>query len=170
MGSDASGARPQSVEPRLGSTRLVRLGMIALVPVLLTVGFGGWLVGTVTGDLVHAHIEHCYRYYSGTETMHHRCEGYWRPVLADTANAAVPGPVVGVPVDPHAPLADPNTMTTFGYEVSIQRRSVLATRVGDAAVVIPTSQLVLGPIGAAGMVGCLVAWLIGARRRLRAAP
>jgi hypothetical protein len=138
----------------------VALWVASVTAAVLAGAFGDWMVAWAIGDTVSVQVDNCYLYYGRTETVHFRCEGYWRITPADRSPDSVRGPVVGVRVDPHAALVDPKNQAQFGYEVVFPPHRYLATLNGDAAIVIPTSHLVLGPVGALGTVASGVALLV----------
>ena len=102
------------------------------------------------------------------ETEHFLCESYWCVAPTDEARGSYPyavcGPVVGVKIDPAAKLVDPQKPHDLGYEISFRPKEYFATLDGDAAVVLPTSHLVLGPVGMAALVVCGLALIFVTRR------
>jgi len=100
------------------------------------------------------------------EEEQHRCEGYWGKFPQ-----SVSGPVVGVPIDlTRAALVDPLYQTQYGTEIVRESypSSVFAVIRGDAAVVIPTANLVLAPIGLLVTVACGGVLVAPALRQRRA--
>ena len=64
------------------------------------------------------------------------------------------------------PRFDPTTSTDLGYEVTPDSfdGSAFAVIRGDAAVLVPTKDLVLGPLGVLGVITCTALLLISGRR------
>jgi hypothetical protein len=112
------------------------------------------MIAWVAGETVISQVDPCYVYYGNQENEQVRCEGSWHH---GAAAALHNGSVVGVPIKPNPRLVDPTTPKPLGYPVDPRAydHRVFAVLRGDAAVVIPTTDLILGPLGLAGLIGCL---------------
>ena len=147
----------------MGAVRAV-LWVVSVAGALVAGTFGSWMMSWAAGQTVVVQVDQCFVYYGVTETVHYRCEGYWQVTPAGRSPDAVRGPVIGMTVDQDAPLKDPNHLGDLGYEIVFTPTSRFATLNGDAATVIPTSHLVLGPLGV-GLTAACGAVLIARRRR-----
>ncbi len=138
------------------TARWTGLWLAAVIAALVAGGYGSWMISWITGETAIAQVDTCYVYYGNQEIEQVRCDGSWH---RGAAAALRSGPVVGVPVTPNPRLADTTTPQPLGYRVDpgAYHRRVFAVLRGDAAVAVPTTNLVLGPLGLAGLLGCLAA-------------
>jgi hypothetical protein len=138
--------------------RYFGLWLVSVMAALVAGSSGGWMVSWLAGNTANVEIE-CYKYYGRQETVHHRCEGGWQrtqPVSDGSTRFVVSGPVVGIPIRSNAKLSNPDQRNDFGYrlEPDSYPGTVFATLTDDAAVAVPTSARIVGPLGVLVLIAC----------------
>jgi hypothetical protein len=157
--------------------RYVGLWLLTVIAALTTGAYGGWMVEWVKGNTASVQVDPCYRYYGRLDasdpghrrTQHLRCEGYWQGQRSEAEGGGrylVGGPIVGVKIKPTPGLVNPQESDPLGYHISPDSydRTAFAVLNGDAAVVVPTTHLVLGPLGLASLLACGLILILFHRR------